>query len=97
MYIAAQNTPILTLMKSNKLTDLTIEELNKQKKLLTGVLAGFSIVMVVAYSILIYLMFASKDFKLFTIVPLGFVGLLPAIIRLDQINTELKSRSANNG
>jgi len=84
-------------MKDNKLSELSIQEITKQKKLLTGVLIGFSIVLVIAYSILIYLMIRHKNYIILTIIPLGFVTLLPAIIRLSQINAEIKSRSEHKG
>ena len=83
-------------MKSKKQADLTIEELNKQKKLLTGVLAAFIIVMVIAYSVLLWLMIRNDSYTLFAIIPLGFVILLPAMIKLSQINTKLKLRSNQN-
>ncbi len=80
-------------MKNNKLSELPMEEIIRQKNLLKGVLIGFSVVLVVAYSILIYLMVSNKNYILFTIIPLGFITLLPAILRLKQINTEIKLRN----
>lgn len=79
-------------MKPSKLSETATEKLIKQKKFLTGVLIGFSTVIVIGYSILIYLMFKNHDFKLSTIIPLGFVSFLPMVIRLGQINNELKIR-----
>lgn len=79
-------------MKSSNLSELTTEALVKQKKLLSGILAAFIVVMFIAYSLLIYLMFRNNDFKLAVIIPLGFVWFLPIIIRLAQINGELKTR-----
>jgi len=79
--------------KNNKLSELPIEEIIRQKNLLKGVLIGFSIVLVIAYSILIYLMVTNKNYILFTIIPLGFITLLPAVIRLSQINAEIKLRN----
>lgn len=79
-------------MKFDKPEDLSTEDLHKQKKTLTGVLTGFGVVMLIAYCILIYLMIKNGNFILFTLLPLGIVTLLPATIRLSQINTELKKR-----
>lgn len=79
--------------KNNKLSELPMEEIIRQKNRLKGVLIGFSVVLVVAYSILIYLMVTNKNYILFTIIPLGFITLLPAILRLKQINTEIKLRN----
>lgn len=79
--------------KNNNLSELRMEEIIRQKNLLKGVLIGFSVVLVIAYSILIYLMVTNKNYILFTIIPLGFITLLPAILRLKQINTEIKLRN----
>ncbi|RWW92371.1 hypothetical protein [Flavobacterium cerinum] len=82
-------------MKNNKLSGLTLEELYKRKKTLQGATIGFGIVMVIAFSILIYLVFQSKKFGLLAIMPAGFMTLLPGIIGLSQVNAEIKSRKSN--
>jgi ABC-type bacteriocin/lantibiotic exporter with double-glycine peptidase domain len=82
-------------MKNNKLSGLTLEELYKRKKTLQGAAIGFGIVMVIAFCILLYLVFQSRKFGLIAIIPAGFMTLLPAIIGLSQVNTEIKSRKSN--
>jgi len=79
-------------MKTQKVTELTTEELSKQKKSLSGVLIGLGSVMLFAYGILLYFIIRDKNFVFLAIIPSGFLTLLPSIIRLGQINTELKSR-----
>lgn len=82
-------------MKNNKLSGLTLEELYKRKKTLQGATIGLGIVMVAAFSILLYLVFKSQKFGLIAIIPAGFITLLPGIIGLNQVNTEIKSRNSN--
>ncbi len=79
-------------MKTNKLSDLTLEELNKQKNSLKGVLIGLGIVTLIAYSILLYLAIKNRNFVLIAIIPCGAITLLPGLIRWSQLNTEIKSR-----
>lgn len=82
-------------MKNNKLSGLTLEELYKRKKTLQSATIGFGIVMVIAFCILLYLVFQSRKFGVMAIMPTGFMTLLPGIIGLSQVNTEIKSRKAN--
>lgn len=79
-------------MKPQKVTELTTEELNKQKKTLSGVLIGLGSVTLFAYGILLYFVIRDKNFVFLAIIPSGFLTLLPSLIRIGQINTELKSR-----
>ncbi len=91
----AEKTTKANFMKNNKLSALTLEELYKRKKTLQGATIGFGIVMVLAFCILLYLIIQSKNFGLIAIIPAGFMTLLPAIIGLSQVNTEIKSRKSN--
>lgn len=81
-------------MKNNKLSELTIEELNKRKKILQGATIGFGIVMVIALAILVYLMFRNRNFTLVAIIPACLIVLLPGIINLSKINSEIKTRNS---
>ncbi|MET4141075.1 hypothetical protein [Pedobacter sp. UYP1] len=81
-------------MKKNKLSELTIIELNKQKSTLNGILIATGIVLLILCSILLYLITTNKKPALLTIIPCCLLLLLPGIIKLSQINTELKSRQA---
>ena len=80
-----------TIMKK-KLSDMTIDELNKRKNTLKGAMIGISIVMIIAYGILLYLVIKSKNFVFLTIIPSGFLTLIPIIMGLKQIDAEIKSR-----
>jgi len=79
-------------MKKNSLSEFSLEELSKRKKKLSAALIGFTIVMVIAYSILVYFVFKSRKFGLIAIIPAGFITLLPMMIGLSQVNAEIKSR-----
>lgn len=83
-------------MKTNtKLSELTTEELIKQQKTLKGALIGFGIVMLLACGGLLFLIIKNKNFALFAVIPGCMLTLLPAFIRLGQLNTEIKSRNSN--
>ena len=83
-------------MKKNKLSELTTEELGRQKGLLKGIVIGTAIVMLVLCSLLVYLVNRSQNFGLMAMVPACMVVILPGIIRLSQVNTELKLRKAKS-
>lgn len=80
--------------KTNDVTELSTEELVKQKKLLTGVAFGLGIVMIAACLILFYLVLKSKNYIVIFVIPVAMLSLLPSFMRLGQINAELKSRNA---
>lgn len=82
-------------MKENKLSNLTIEELLVRKKKIRSAFIGLGIVMILAISILIYLISKSNNYTLLPLVfsfPLTF---LPIFVSLNQIKTEIKSRKSN--
>ncbi|WP_306353118.1 hypothetical protein [Flavobacterium sp. '19STA2R22 D10 B1'] len=81
-------------MKKNKLSELTIEELNNQKKTLKGILIGMSIVMLILISVFIYLIVKKQNFTLIALAPVFLFSFLPSIIQLSQINTEIKLRNS---
>lgn len=76
-----------------KLSELTISELNKRKSSLNGMLIGTSIVILILCSILLYLINKSQNFALIAVVPCCLLIMLPGIIKLSQINAEIKSRN----
>ncbi|RZK25567.1 MAG: hypothetical protein EOO43_05195 [Flavobacterium sp.] len=83
------------MQNTTKLTDLTTEQLLEQKKKLTGVTIGLGVVMLAAAIFLVYRAVVSNQ-PAFIAIAIGCsVSFLPTIIRLGQINTELKSRSRN--
>lgn len=81
-------------MKNNKLAELTSEQLEARKKTLTGALIGLAIVMVIACSVLFYIAITKKNYALMTVCTGCFITLLPSVIGLKQINTEIKSRES---
>jgi hypothetical protein len=81
-------------MEKNKLLDLTLSELYEKKKKMVGITIGLGIVMVIACSILFYLILKSKNFVLVAVIPGCLMTLLPSVINLSQLNTEIKSRQA---
>ncbi len=81
-------------MKDNKLSELTLTELNKQKKQLSGILIGSAIVMLFLIGALLYLIVKKQNFVLLAIIPGLMLVWLPVIIKLSQLNTEIKLRSS---
>lgn len=82
-------------MAKNKLSEMSTDELNKQKGLLKGIVIGMAVVMLLCYIVLIYLVLQNKKYVLLVIIPATFMSLLPSALRLIQINTELKARHSN--
>ena len=80
--------------KSNTVTDLTTDELLKQKKLLTGVAFGIGTTMLIACLVLFYLVLKTKNYSLIVVAPVAMLTILPSFMRLGQINAELKTRNA---
>lgn len=84
---------MMTKKASNVVTDLTTEELIKQKKTLTGAAFGLGILMLAACLILFYLVLKSRNYMVMFVIPVAILSLLPSFMRLGQINAELKSRN----
>jgi len=82
-------------MKNNNLSHQSIESLIKQRNLLKGVAIGFAIVLLVAFSLILYVAVQKKNFGLIAVLPASMITLLPILIRFGQINTEIKSRRIN--
>lgn len=82
-------------MAKNKLSEMSTDELKKQKGLLKGIVIGMAVVMLLCYIVLIYLVLQNKKYVLLVIIPATFMSLLPSALRLIQINTELKARHSN--
>jgi flagellar basal body-associated protein FliL len=80
-------------MKKNSLSELTAEELNKQKSTFIKVILASAIVMLILLSVLIYIVLRyEKSLSHLAIIPVCLIFLLPALIKLSQVNTEIKSR-----
>ncbi|MEA5256854.1 hypothetical protein VB264_03595 [Arcicella aquatica] len=83
-------------MKENKnLTELTLEELQAKQKKAKGAVTGLGIVMAIALVTLIYLATKSENYALLAVAGGSGLTLLPSIIVLKQIETEIKARKAS--
>lgn len=80
-------------MKKNQLSELTLEELNKQKKSTSGILIGTLVVMLILSGVIFYLSITKHNTSLITFIPIFMLSMLPGIIKLSQVNSEIKSRS----
>lgn len=80
------------MTKNKKLTELTLNELNTEKKKVKGILTGLGIVMIIACVILIACAVKSKNYTLIAVASGSFITLLPIMTRLGQIEKEIKNR-----
>nr|WP_276901790.1 hypothetical protein [Pedobacter kyonggii] len=81
-------------MKNNKLSELSLTELNKQKKQLSGLLIGSAVVMLFLFGALLYLIVKKQNFVLLAVIPGCMLAWLPVAIKLNQLNTEIKLRGS---
>lgn len=81
-------------MKNNKLSELSLTELNKQKKQLSGLLIGSAVVMLMLFAALLYLIIKRQNFVLLAVIPGCMLAWLPVAIKLSQLNAEIKLRSS---
>ncbi|MDQ0965625.1 hypothetical protein QFZ20_001028 [Flavobacterium sp. W4I14] len=81
-------------MKNNKLSELSLTELNKQKKQLNGLLIGSAIVMLMLFAALLYLIVKKQNFVLLAVIPGCMLAWLPVAIKLSQLNAEIKLRGS---
>lgn len=76
-----------------KLSELTLSELSTRKSSLSRILIGTGIVLLILSIALLYLINRSQNFALIAVIPCCLLIMLPGIIKLSQINTEIKSRN----
>lgn len=74
------------------LSQLSLAELHSRKNKLKGAIIGLGIVMVAALAIVLYIVLHKKMVALLATLPAMFLSLMPSVIVLNKINTELKSR-----
>lgn len=79
----------------NNLSEQSLEFLIKQRNLLRGAAIGLGIVLLLAFSIFLYIAIEKKNFALIAILPASMITLLPILLRFGQINKEIKSRQTN--
>jgi phosphate/sulfate permease len=83
------------MKKAIPLNQLSVEELYKKKQSMLGALIGLGVVILAASGILFYLVFTAKTPKVLAALPIScLLALLPAMISLSQINTEIKNRNS---
>lgn len=81
-------------MKTNKLSDLSIEQLESKKKTVQSLAIGLGIVMLIACFVLFYVAIISKNFALIAVAIGSLMSLMPVLISIGQINAEIKSRKS---
>ncbi|MCD0477982.1 hypothetical protein LPB90_05910 [Chryseobacterium sp. LC2016-29] len=81
-------------MKVNKLSELSIEELESKKKTILSFTIGIGSVMIIACCILFYFAITSKNFALIAVAFGCLMTLMPSFISIGQINAEIKSRKS---
>jgi hypothetical protein len=69
------------IMKNNKLSELSLTELNKQKKQLSGLLIGSAVVMLFLFGALLYLTVKKQNFVLLAVIPGCMLAWLPVAIK----------------
>jgi hypothetical protein len=79
-------------MKANKLSELSIEELESKKKTILSATIGLGIVMILACCALFYFAISSKNFVLIAVAIGASLTFIPSLITIGQINSEIKSR-----
>lgn len=81
-------------MKTNKLSELSIEELESKKKMVLSAIIGLGIVMIIACCLLFYFAMTSKNFALIAVAIGSTLTLMPSFISIGQINAEIESRKS---
>lgn len=81
-------------MKANKLSELTIEELESKKKTILSATIGLGIVIILACCALFYFAISSKNFALIAVAIGGSLTFVLSLIGISQINSEIKSRKS---
>ena len=79
-------------MAENKLSNLSLEELQTKQKKLQGAVIGLGIVLVAACIALIYLAIVGNNYSLIAVTIGCSITMLPSIIVLHQLKTEIKKR-----
>jgi hypothetical protein len=79
-------------MSKKGVSDLSTEEIIRQKKTLGRAAIGIAIAMIIACTFLFYLILKNKNYALIAVIPACMLSLIPSFIRLGQLNAELKTR-----
>ncbi len=76
-----------------EVSDQSIESLKKQRNLMKGVAIGYALVMAVAISLALYLIFTKQKAYLLAIIPVCMIVMIPILMRVSQLNTAIKNRN----
>lgn len=80
------------MTKSKNLPELTLNELYAEKKKSKSFLTGLGLLMIIVCIILIFVAIKSKNYAMITVACSCFITLLPMMMRLGQIEKEIKNR-----
>jgi len=81
-------------MKANKLSELSLEELESKKKMILNATIEFGFVIFIACCSLFYFEITSKNFALIAVAICSFMSLMTSFINIRQLNVEIKSRKS---
>lgn len=80
-------------MKNTPIKEMTLEELEQQKKKIKSVIIALAIVWAFAIGVLIYLAVKKNSFTMAaTMTPLSLLTCLPILISLNNVQKEINSR-----
>lgn len=80
------------MKSSEKLSDLTLEQLTEKKKKLTSLSIGIAVAMFIVCATLFYLAIKSKNYALIAVGMGSMITLLPVFTSVGVINSEIKKR-----
>lgn len=82
------------MLKRQKLSELTLDELHKQKQVLSGALVVIAVVMGVLIGVTIYLLISGQKFSILTVIPVILLPtFLPVAILFRKTRQEISMRS----
>lgn len=83
-------------MKQKPLSELSQEELSKQKSTFTGIAFAFACIWAILLALTIYLFVIKKpSYALMAVMPALLLTMLPLLTSLSKVNTEIKVRRSN--
>lgn len=82
-------------MKTKKITAYTLEELRERKSKLKMVYSILGIFMLVAFTVLCYLAYTTKNVGLYAVAMGSLCTFAPGLASIAQINKEIKARQQN--
>ena len=77
----------------NNLSDQSLESLTKQRNLLKGAAIGFGFIIIILFSLVIYLSVTKDKVSLLAVLPGSLIIMFPILMRISQLNAAIKSKS----